>query len=48
VILTAVIDPYAAFERSLTLDTDGLYARPDIFELTFNEKTAEGVKFDGG
>jgi nitrilase len=48
VILTAEIEPNAAIESRLTLDTDGHYARPDIFEMTVNEKTAEGVKFDGG
>ncbi len=45
-ILTAEIDPNAAIEGRLTLDTDGHYARPDVFQLYVNEKTAEGVTFE--
>lgn len=33
------------YEESQTLDTDGHYSRPDIFELTVNTNPQPGVKF---
>ena len=42
-ILTAELDPAMITEGHLVLDTDGHYARPDIFRLEVDERPQQGV-----
>ncbi len=44
-ILYADIHPARIIEGHLTLDTDGHYARPDVFRLEVNDRPQRGVQF---
>ncbi len=46
-ILTAEIQPLQAIEGRLTLDVNGHYARPDIFQLQVNEQPQKSTHFSG-
>ncbi len=46
-IITAEIQPLQAVEGRLTLDVNGHYARPDIFQLQVNEQPQKSVNFFG-
>lgn len=46
-LVTGSIDLSHQQQEALTLDTDGHYSRPDIFELNVNTKPQLGVAFDG-
>ncbi len=45
-IITATPNMQKLREEWQTLDTDGHYSRPDVFELSVNTKPQPGVKFD--
>ena len=44
-IVVGAIDLKVQREAAQTLDTDGHYSRPDVFELTVNTQPQPGVKF---
>ncbi len=44
-LVTGKIDLNVRREAGQTLDTDGHYSRPDVFELTVNTQPQPGVKF---
>lgn len=44
-LISGAIDLTTRYEESQTLDTDGHYSRPDVFELTVNTSPQPGVKF---
>ncbi len=44
-LLLADLDLRKSVEGWLTLDTDGHYSRPDVFELTVNRKALKNVRF---
>ncbi|MEO0972493.1 MAG: nitrilase-related carbon-nitrogen hydrolase, partial [Pseudomonadota bacterium] len=44
-LLLADLPMQALVEGWLTLDTDGHYSRPDVFELTVNQKALKNVRF---
>lgn len=44
-IVTAEIQPHMAIEGRLTLDVNGHYARPDIFQLQVNEAPQQNVVY---
>lgn len=46
-IVTAEIQPMQAIEGRLTLDVDGHYARPDIFQLRVNERPQKSARYSG-
>ena len=46
-ILYAEIDPARVTEAHLALDTQGHYARPDVFHLEVNTRAQENVSFLG-
>ena len=46
-IIYAEIDPGLITEGRLALDTDGHYARPDVFRLEVNEREQETVTYGG-
>lgn len=45
-IVYAVLDSNLITQGHLTLDTNGHYARPDVFQLTVNEQPLVNVKFN--
>lgn len=45
-IVLGTLDMSAVAEQAQTLDTDGHYSRPDVFELSVNTKPQPGVKFE--
>ncbi|MEO0421471.1 MAG: carbon-nitrogen hydrolase family protein [Pseudomonadota bacterium] len=44
-LLMADLDLRQGVEGWMTLDTDGHYSRPDVFELTVNQKALRNVRF---
>ncbi|MCK0068227.1 carbon-nitrogen hydrolase family protein [Kordiimonas laminariae] len=46
-IVIAEVDTSLLKEQAQTLDTNGHYSRPDIFELSVNTRPMDGVKFEG-
>ena len=45
--LFAELDLAEVAEGLTNLDTDGHYARPDVFELTVDTRAKDGVNWDG-
>jgi predicted amidohydrolase len=46
-ILTAELDLSRVVEGHLVMDTDGHYARPDLFQLSVDTRPRKNVRFDG-
>ncbi len=46
-IVIAEADITLQREQAQTLDTNGHYSRPDVFELSVNTRPMDGVKFEG-
>jgi predicted amidohydrolase len=45
VIIYADLDPVLIQEAAMVMDTNGHYARPDVFSLTVNDRPAKTVEF---
>lgn len=45
-IITGTIDLSLQQQEAMTLDTDGHYSRPDVFELSVHTRPQPGVTFD--